>query len=499
MESVKHFSCNALCNKKAKFILSSISTLFFNINAMFCFVLAQFSPYITSYLHYQKVNIDMHFGNLMMPTIIFSLSLSIPIGAILENKLGMRATLLISFTLIEIFLFLFINQTNKIFTFILIVLLGMSVGIGMVVPGKNLCFYYPERKGLIGSCIQSVMILIAAFITVFGEKFINPEKYVLKKEENYYPLEISINYIGFYKIILFIIPVTSFLSIFLIQKYDSTLEKNSLIKKQNHENEKIEKKNDNNYSKNIKAALLNNRIWKITLMSTFIPFSIKFANSTFRVYGALNSINGTIMQYSSLFGALSSVFFGPIWGIINDKCNFNILIKILSICAIIYTVILSFFIQYNLIYIICIFAGSIITCGLTTIFQPHIMKIYGMKYCLIVGGIAGIMGSIFDVLSAVLSFVVSKFYKTGIELQFSYRFIYIVGIGLSTFGFYLGLKENDDAFVYPFDIKEENFQNLGNVNTDEELYNNKYQDKKKKGGDIEVELEMENYKDVTLS
>ena len=496
MKSTNYFIHKNLCNKKTKFIFSCLSTLFFNVGAMNCFLLGQFSVYITSYFHYQKTSIDMHYGNFIMPILIFSLSLSAPLGGVLEKKLGMKITLLISSILIEFLLFLFINQVNKLYSLILIVLIGMSVGFGIVIPGKNLCYYYPKRRGLIGSCSQSFMILTGAFISVFGEKIINPNKVVLKEGEIYYPLEISINYIKFYKIALFIIPITSLLSILLIQKYDPLLDKNPIINQENNEIEKNKKTKDKNYSKNIKYALLNNRIWKLAFMSIFTPFSIGFSMGTFRVYGALISINGTIMKYLFLFSGLSSIIFGPIWGIINDKFNFNIIIKIISICSIIHAIILSFFIHSNLIYVICIFVGNIIASGFNTIFQPHMMKIYGMKYYLEIGGVVGITGSIFEILKAILSFIVSKFYHTGKELQIPYRFIYIVGIGLSSVGLYLGITENDKVFDYPFSIGEKNFQNLENISTVEEQ--NKNNSQERKGKDVDTKVEIKSYNDVEL-
>ena len=500
MKSIKFYIRNNLCQKKSKFIFSCISNIFFNIGAMFCFVLGQFSVYITSYFHYQNVDINMHYGNFIMPVLMLCLSLSVPLGGLLEKKLGMRLTLLISSILIEILLFIFINQVNKLFSLILVILIGMSIGLGIAIPGKNLCYYYPKRRGLIGSLTQSSMILIGSFISVCGEKIINPEKVVLKDGEVYYPLEVSANYIKFYKAALFIIPITSMLSVSLIQKYDPILDnKNSIITQENEDAENKEKKKDKNYSKNIKAAILNSRIWKLAFISTFSPFSIGFARSTFRVYGALVSINGTIMQYLFLYSGLSSLVFGPIWGIINDKFSFNKIIKIISICSIVHTLALSLFIQSNVIYVICVIIGNIIMGGFINIFQPHMMKVYGMKYFLEIGGVVRIIGSIFEILKVILSFVVSQFYHTGKELQIPYRIIYIVGIGLSTIGFLFAIKENDKEFVYPFAIGEKNFQNLENINTNEAQNSNNYQEKKGKDGVVGVGLEMKNYSDVTLN
>ena len=230
-------------SKKARFISSSISALLFSIGSTFCFTIGQFSVYITSYFHYKCVDIDMQYGNFMTPILIFCLTLSIPISGLLEKKLGMRLTLLISSVLTEILLFTFILQTNKILTMVLVCLIGISLGLAVSIPMKNLCHYFPEKKGLICSFVTSCMTIFGAVVSVFGESFINPDAVELQKGDIYYPENISRNYIPFYKIALFIIPITSLLMILLIQEYDPKYEdKDKFINKENEVENKEKKK-----------------------------------------------------------------------------------------------------------------------------------------------------------------------------------------------------------------------------------------------------------------
>ena len=455
-------------SKKSRFISSSISTLLFAIGSTFCLTIGQFSVYITSYFHYQGIDIDMQYGNFMSPVLNLCLALSIPLSGILDKKIGMKLTLLISSVSIEVLLFLFIIQTNKILTMILVCLIGMSLGLGVSIPMKNLCHYYPEKKGLVGSCSISCMTIIGALISVFGESFINPDAVVLQKGDIYYPEDISSNYIQFYKIALVIIPITSLLMIILIQEYDTKYDdENRLINKEN-EVENKDKKKDENYTKNVKSALLNKRIWLITCIFTVTPFSINFTQNTFRVYGALVSINGGVIKFSGLFSGLSTLIFGPIWGIICDKIRFSIIIKTICILSIIFSLIFFIFIQSNFIYITSVFGSQIITSGFTTISQPLIMQIYGIDYYLIVGGIMVAIGTIFNIFYPVLSYIVSRFYKTGEELRIPYRIIYMVGVGLSVIGFYIGMFEKGEEFVYPAPENGEINKSIENLNKNED-------------------------------
>ena len=85
---------NNKLNKKKSFILSFIGTIIYFMAIMTPFGIGQYSVYITSYFHHFNQNINIQLGNLMMPILILFLSLSAPIGGILEHKLGMHLTLI---------------------------------------------------------------------------------------------------------------------------------------------------------------------------------------------------------------------------------------------------------------------------------------------------------------------------------------------------------------------------------------------------------------------
>ena len=434
-------------NQKQRFILSFIGTIIYFIGIMSTFGIGQYSVYITSYFHHFNSKINIQIGNLMMPILTLFLSLAAPLGGVLEHKLGMHLTLIINACILEFLIFIFIYQRNIWITFLLISLIGMTVGSVITIPGKNVCLYYPNKRSIISASIMSFNVIIGAFMSVFGEKIINPEKYVLKNDETYYPLNIAKNYIKFYSISLIIIPICTLISLPFLKKYiDINQNKNDKFDNNININKIIEK---GNYSKNIKAAIFNSRIWKISFMSIFCEFAIGFAFSTFRVYGALISINGTLMQYIPLFFGLSMIIFGPIWGYINDKFKSFKIIRIICLFFIFHSIMLSIFIQSNLIYILCLFIGSIFNTGINTVMHPYIMKIYGMQYFIEIGGVITICKGIVNILRGGISLLISLYYHTGKELQIPYRIIFVISIGLNIIAYILALKENEEYFKYP--------------------------------------------------
>ena len=102
--------------------------------------------------------------------------------------------------------------------------------------------------------------------------------------------------------------------------------------------------------------------------------------------------------------------------------------------------------------------------------------------------------SVFNILITSISLVVSKFFHTGDELKFAYRFIYLGESFICCIGDYLSFYEKDDKYIYPFS------QNLNAYLT---MINSEIKEKENNGKIInenkEIELELEsNTSDITL-
>ena len=119
------------------------------------------------------------------------------------------------------------------------------------------------------------------------------------------------------------------------------------------------------------------------------------------------------------------------------------------------------FIKSNVVYVACVFLATLPTAGINTILQPHIMKVYGVKYSIEIGGVIGLCAGVKSLLLGFLSFIVSKFYQTGKELQVIYRYIFIVGVVCCAFGVFLSTLENESKFQYPV-LEEDESGNLLN-------------------------------------
>ena len=443
--------------QRKKFILSILSY------AIFCFGIAgvhqisHLSVYITSYFHYQKQSINMQVGNLIRPLFLLSFSIANPLGGLLEKKIGIYYSIIFCFTINEIIIFIFLNQTNLLFTFFLICLLGINCGLCHSIPRKNIFSYYPKRRGIIGAFMEVIFISISASVLVLGEKTINPNKIILKKGEHYYPFEVCKKYIIFYKYLLFIIPICLIFSLLFLEKYNPTRDETQ-IQKIESKPQKIDK---TEYKLKMKSAIFNSRIWKIAFFVKFAPFAINFSMNTFRVYGALMSFNGSIMQYFGLLSSLSVIIFGPIWGIINDSFPYHIIIKIIVGGTITHSILLTLFIKSNIIYTICTFTGPVFFCGLANITQPHIIQVYGIDYFIELEGLVRLMGGVKNIVQILILYVISKNFEGGPELQVPYRIIYGFSIFVCFLCYYFSSREGDDEFDYK--VQENNKIEIENI------------------------------------
>ena len=167
--------------------------------------------------------------------------------------------------------------------------------------------------------------------------------------------------------------------------------------------------------------------------------------------------------------------------------------KILCSCFILEALLFSIFIKNNIIYILCIIFGSLLDSGQINLSKANLINVYGLEYILEISGIFGIFIKFFDNLNSLISFIISKYYHTGEELQFAYRFVYISGIVISILGFYLTCYEKEDKYIYPYPIKED--ENLNIINKD--FIEMKRRESKKNLKEFELELES-NSSDITV-
>lgn len=169
-----------------------------------------------------------------------------------------------------------------------------------------------------------------------------------------------------------------------------------------------------------------NQIQKVIISWRFLRFYIILSSTSFvylliqlagRVIGMSVNIDTIYLQ---VLGSLSLVvlcIFTPMWGYISDKFNFKYLLLLLNIgtaiISVSYLYCLKITVTYFIINLVLAFFGS----GLTVILGPHLMKVYGMKYIIEIGGVMMISTALSYIISSGFAFIVQS-YLTDPNLSF---------------------------------------------------------------------------------
>ena len=472
--------CCKVQNKKEQFALSFAAAVIFQFGYSIIMESCNFTVYFLSYIKHKQDWVDMNVGNKILPVVLLFFALFSPLSGTMEHSCGPRISILISSIIIETAFVLLYLQRNFWYFYSLILLLGIGTGLSTQILIKNACCYYPHKKGLINALINSLGGLFGAGCSYLGEKIINPDRKIIRLPNEYYEEDIAKKSRLFFLFAIFLIPISTIISIILIYKYnDEGMQKietkveginGPLIEEsnpndeenQNNENNQIIENNQNgqnrnsqnpnafnsNHKINIKKAFKSWRFWKNIILVGIMPFMIWFEIFASRAYiskmGVDEKIQKNYIWSTSVLGCISN----PIWGIIIDKFGFRPTMIIISFLTFSLSIHFSLFIDHKLIYVICIYCSTFLRSGVISSLIPHIMHIFGLRYYLTLGGLGRMFTQFFISGAASVSIVISNFKKTYDELVSPYRIVSLVGIFCSVIGLFLAISENDDEFQF---------------------------------------------------
>ena len=423
----------------------------------------------------------MNYGNLMRPVFLLFLGLFAPLSGTMDNYFGPRRTVIISSIVVEIVFFFLYFQRNLWLFYLLTLLLGMGNGLSMQVLIKNSCQYYPNKKGLISSLINSIGTLFGSLYTFLGEFIINPERksVINSQKAPYYSEEISEKSRNFFLFAMILIPITIIISVLLLYRYDPSCDKNIYIEKLNVngslniEGEERTFNTSNSISKpfrksDIKLVLGNFRFWRTLLIIGVMPFIIGFISATSRPYSVMLGVNGKVIGYLvgtiNILGCITS----PIWAFCVDKFGFRPIMLIISCITIALSIYFFIFMNSPSFYVFGLYISSSLRGGIISSLIPHMMEVYGLKYFLILGGIGRTFIQLFSFGAAGTSIIISIFRKGKDQLLLPYRIVSFISIFFAVFGLILTFYENDKKFKYEVNENETNniFMELGESKED---------------------------------
>ena len=484
-------SCKIPIIIKSRFVSTFIASCGILIGMAFIFPVANFSVYLTSYIHLKDSYVTMHYGLFLNLIFAFSTTFGMSIGGLLEHKIGFISTTLTGLCVILVGDIFFIRIQNIWLCYALTFIMGTGSGIANSLTGKNLALFKPKIKALLISIMAAFAVIFSGVFATLGEKIISPKGYTLSQGEEFYPANICKRTYLYFLSGFIVLPFAAVIFLLFIVEYKKEYSKDSIvveerINEENEEKEKVEeseekeninlkneRKGENNIKedediidfeiksmskkKSIKKVFKTFRFWRLAFIQLFITFSFSFILGTGRTFGALIGINGTSLQYLMILQSGALILIGPILGFISDKKGPLPLVRISAVICIIPGILLAFFTDKTPIFISS-FVISILglICGLIG-FAPFMMEIYGIQESVIIGGAINVFAKISEIISTVSAFVISQLY-TKDEIIKPYKIMYLSGAICCGISFLLLLFENDKKFVY-----DEDKENLGAI------------------------------------
>ena len=208
-------------------------------------------------------------------------------------------------------------------------------------------------------------------------------------------------------------------------------------------------------------AFKNIRLYRISLISLFINFSLSFIGGTGRTFGALIGINGNILQLLIIFQSIMIIFSLFILGTLVDKIGALIILRIVSFICFIPGILLAFFMDNTWIFMLAFIINVLGVSGLIVGFGPLIIDIYGIQESVILVGIVNSFSRLSEIISTITAFIISFYYKTAEELKIPYRILYMISSICCLLSTILLLFESNEKFKYNLEIPEDENDKLG--------------------------------------
>ena len=479
---------------KNKFISTTIGTLGIYLGIGFILPISYLSVYITSYINLNQDFVNMHYGYFLNLILTLSMSFSVSIGGLLETKIGFYFTTLLGTTIILISNIFFFRIQNIWICYCLTCIMGIGAGISVSLLGKNMTLYVPKKKGILVGIIGLLVILLAGGYLLAGEKIIAPEGETIGQEEEVYKPETAKRTYLYFMIGFFTIPLGDIIFLLFSHEYKEPIiddidnlqieegneetkngNKNETEEKDQPNENKIKNQTNNSFfqelkgiekykKEKIKKIIKTFRFWRIAIVSFLLSFPISFMMTTGRTFGAIIGIEGRALQFLMAIQGISIIIIGPIFGIISDKKGPMIILRISSIVSIAPGILLFFFIDNSVLYIISFVLIAIGLVSKMVSFNPLLMEIYGIQESVILSGIINGLGKIGEIITTVSAFVISFYYSKD-EIKTPYKIIFVSGSVCSIISFLLLCFESNKKFI----SEEDNIDGIGKLVDNERI------------------------------
>lgn len=468
-------------SRNTKKYISFFTTLLHMCGNRIVFPMGAYSTYIISYYSYNyEKGINIFYSFLLSPLLTSFMTFTIPISGILERCIGFRCTIALSSLVTILTSVLVIFCKNFYLLFFCYIFFGVGMGLSSFLSTKNTCYYFPTKRGLITALVVMLSGLGVAGFNIIGEHLINPNN-VSSGQSEYYPEDVAKNYPRYLYFIMIVSPTINLIYLFLLcifntdkyQKDSPELDAQALGSENNQKvidekivplfpNEKTETADDvakeesnlsltitSSYKEDMKQVFFSGRFLKLLCICSFFSFLPLMIMNTYRPIGLATGKNQEMLKITQSITSIVMGCITPLWGFLYDKLGFRAIFLFLSVYGILIGVLFITFFDKGIQYMVIVVLNGLMIGGVQAVVMPHVMKVFGMKYAIEIGGILGFSVGLTSIIGSVYSFFILK---DGYIDSFSKYIGYGLGIFLLLIAFLLSVFEDDLKFKY--DSKE---------------------------------------------
>ena len=167
----------------------------------------------------------------------------------------------------------------------------------------------------------------------------------------------------------------------------------------------------------IKKALKSKRILRFFLMGIFSAPLGNFIMNTWRNIGIRKRIPTIYLQnigtYSP-FAMFSSAF---IFSWLSDYIPFRYIVSLLSLCSSINGILFCFSLNNPTFFTIVLLANTFFGMGIFSVYEPHFLKVFGIKHYIELGGVISLPGVFMGPICTVFIFIFENIFADSINTQ----------------------------------------------------------------------------------
>ena len=433
-----------------------------------------FQTYIISYLYHYEKDLDQKKSYFLTPCFILGSYLFAFLGGILEKKLGLKYSIIISDSIVFFGDALMLCTKLYGLYYLCFIIFGMGYSLSIILLTKITC-KDSSKKGIMNGILSIGTALGASLYNLIGEFiFINPSGEKTTINEQFYEFDIANNFKKYIILEEFSIISSIGIAFFFFENNSSIIVQNYKINEDIENQKEIlcnlqesvedeEKGNNINNSlkevskeikkeisskeyktEYIKKAFGNFRVWKLFILYFLCSFIYNLVNTMYRNIAIKKNISTTIIQILSIIWFVIGCFCSFLWGYLIQKFSFKLLITIINIAGVIIGFCFYFSLGSSFLFSLFVIFQQIFSCGILVILNIHIMNIYKMEYYIEIFGVVSFAYGISLIASSAFSYLMENYFNDNIDL--GYAIIFCIGGAFSLISSFMGLLEGQNKF-----------------------------------------------------